>query len=404
MSTVSTVDAMADRAGAMGISFDLSKEKEFLRANIRKLVERECPPEYARETDEKEEFPERVWKALGEGGFLGIPIGEVYGGAGGDVLDMTIVTEELARRSGAIGLTFFMSSCFGGHLLETMGNEEQKKELLPKLARGEIKFAFSLTEPDGGTDVLGAMKTTAVEHDDCYLINGQKVWTTAAHVSDYITVVARTNQNVKKRADGISVFLLDRDTPGIRLRKLEKVGIRATQSFEVFYDNVKAPKSRLLGQKDKGFYGLLAMLNNERILTAALTLGESQAAYDDAFEYAKQRRAFGKPLAQMQAVQHRLVWMYTKVELSRLITYKAAYLQSLGRDCAIEANMAKLVSANHATEVTDSGMQILGGYGYSREYDMQRYWRDCRLHRVGPVSDEMILNIIGERLGMPRSF
>src|SRR3974390_1660592 len=144
MSTVDSVEAMEERAATMGLSFDLSKEKEFLRANIRTLVERECPKEYARETDEKEEFPERVWKALGEGGFLGIPISEAYGGAGGDVLDMTLVTEELARRSGAIGLTFFMSSCFGGHLLETMGNEEQKKEFLPRLARGEIKFAFSL--------------------------------------------------------------------------------------------------------------------------------------------------------------------------------------------------------------------------------------------------------------------
>lgn len=389
---------------ASALSFDLGKEKEFLRQNIRALVERECPREYARETDEKEEFPERVWRALAEGEFLAIPIAEQYGGAAGDVLDMTIVTEELARRSGAVGLTFFMSSCFGGHLLHVMGNEEQKRRFLPPLARGEVRFAFSLTEPDGGTDVLGAMKTYAVEKDDHFLLNGQKVWTTAAHVSDYITVVARTNQNVAKRADGISVFLLDRETPGISLRKLEKVGIRATPSFEVFYENVKVPKDRLLGQKDKGFYQLLGMLNNERILTAALCLGEAQAAFDDALQYAKERKAFGKPIGQMQAIQHKLSWMCTKVELSRLMTYKAAWLQSLGRDCAVEANMAKLVAANHACEVTDMGMQILGGYCYSREYDMQRYWRDCRLHKVGPVSDEMILNFIGERLGLPRSY
>lgn len=387
-----------------GLNFDLGKEKDFLRQNVRKLVERDCPREYARETDEKEEFPERVWKALAQGGFLGIPVAEEYGGAGGDVLDMTIVTEELARRSGAVGLTFFMSSCFGGHLIETMGNPAQKKEFLPRLARGEIKFAFSLTEPDGGTDVLGAMKTTAVEKEDHFLLNGQKVWTTAAHVSDYITVVARTNSNVAKRADGISVFLLDRTWPGITMHKLEKIGIRATPSFQMFYENVKIPKSRLLGEKDKGFYALLAMLNNERILTAALCLGEAQAAFDDALQYAKERKAFGKPIGQMQAIQHKLSWMCTKVELARLITYKAAWLQSHRRECAIEANMAKLVSANHACEVTAEGMQILGGYCYSREYDMQRYWRDCRLHKVGPVSDEMILNFIGERLGLPRSY
>ena len=386
------------------LNFDLGKEKEFLRANIRELVERVVPREYARELDEKEEFPEKVWQALAEGGYLGIPIPEEYGGVSGDVIDMVLVTEELSRRSGAMGLVFFMSSCFGAHTLVHAASEEMKKKYLPKLAQGEIKFAFSLTEPDGGTDVLGAMKTYAEEKDDHFLLNGQKVWTTAAHVSDHIVVVAKTNQNPKKKAEAFSAFLLDREMPGISLRKLEKVGILATPSFEVTYTDVKVPKDRLIGEKDKGFYGLLGMLNNERILTAALTMGEQQAAFDDALQYAKERHAFGRPIGQFQAIQHKLAWMRTKVELSRLLLYKAAWLQSLGRECAIEANMAKLVCANHATEVTDMGMQIFGGYGYSREYDMQRYWRDCRLHRVGPVSDEMILNFIGERLGLPRSY
>lgn len=386
------------------LNFDLGKEKEFLRANIRELVERVVPREYARELDEKEEFPEKVWRALADGGYLGIPIPEEYGGVNGDVIDMVLVTEELSRRSGAMGLVFFMSACFGAHTLVHAASEEMKKKYLPKLAQGEIKFAFSLTEPDGGTDVLGAMKTYAEEKDDHFLLNGQKVWTTAAHVSDHIVVVAKTNQNPKKKAEAFSAFLLDREMPGISLRKLDKVGILATPSFEVTYTEVKVPKDRLIGEKDKGFYGLLGMLNNERILTAALTMGEQQAAFDDALQYAKERHAFGRPIGQFQAIQHKLAWMRTKVELSRLLLYKAAWLQSLGRDCAIEANMAKLVCANHATEITDMGMQIFGGYGYSREYDMQRYWRDCRLHRVGPVSDEMILNFIGERLGLPRSY
>jgi len=387
-----------------GPRFDLGKEKDFLRQNIRALVERECPREYARELDEKEEFPRRIWDALAEGGYLAIPIEEKYEGVGGDVLDMTIVTEELARRSGSIGLTFFMSSCFGAKTLDFMGDERQKAKYLPDLAQGKIMFAFSLTEPDGGTDVLGAMKTRAVENDDGFLLNGQKVWTTSADVADYLIVVARTNENVAKRSDGISVFLVDRSSPGVTLRKLDKLGIRATKSFEVFYENVRVPKENLLGQKDRGFGKLVGMLNNERILTAALCLGEAQAAFDDALQYAKERHAFGRPIGQFQAIQHKLSWMRTKVELARLITYKAAWLQSQGRDCAIEANMAKLVAANFACEVTDAGMQVLGGYCYSREYDMQRYWRDCRLHKVGPVSDEMILNFIGERLGLPRSY
>lgn len=399
---MATQDQIAETIG--GLNFDLGKEKEFLRQNIRALVERECPREYARECDEKEEFPMRVWNALARDGYLGIPIEEAYGGSGGDIVDMVIVTEELARRSGSVGLTFFMSSCFGAKTLTMAGNEEQKRKYLPLLAQGKLMFSLSLTEPDGGTDVLGAMKTRAVDKGDHWLLNGQKVWTTSANIADYIIVVARTNENVAKRADGISVFLVDRKSPGITLRKLEKIGIRATQSFEVFYENVKIPKENLIGERDRGFYQILGMLNNERILTAALTLGEQQAALEDGLQYAKERRAFGKPIGQFQAIQHKLAWMRTKVELSRLITYKAAWLQSLGRDCGIEANMAKLVSANHACEVTDMGMQILGGYCYSREYDMQRYWRDCRLHKVGPVSDEMVLNFIGERMGLPRSF
>jgi acyl-CoA dehydrogenase len=386
------------------LNFDLGKEKEFLRKNIRALVEREAPPEYAREMDEKEEFPHKVWKALAEGGFLGIPIAEAYGGAGGDVLDMTIVVEELARRSGSIGLTFFMSSCFGAKTLQLCASEEQKRKYLPLLAQGKIMFSLSLTEPDGGTDVLGAMKTNAVDKGDHFLLNGQKVWTTSANVADYLIVVARTNDKVAKKAEGISVFLVDKNSPGVRLRKLDKLGIRATQSFEVFYDNVKVPRENLLGEKDKGFYQILGMLNNERILTAALCLGEAQAAFDDALQYAKERKAFGRPIGQFQAIQHKIAWMRTKVELIRLMTYKAAWLQSMGRDCAIEANMAKLVAADFGGEVTDGGMQVLGGYCYSREYDMQRYWRDIRLHKVGPVSDEMILNFIGERLGLPKSY
>ncbi|MBI3949776.1 MAG: acyl-CoA/acyl-ACP dehydrogenase [Acidobacteria bacterium] len=386
------------------LNFDLGKEKEFLRNNIREFVEQECPREYVRGLDEEEEYPEKVWQKLAEYGFLQIPIPEEYGGVSGDVVDMTIVTEELARRSGAIGLTFFMSSCFGAKTLVLGGSEEQKQKYLPLLAEGKIKFAISLTEPDGGTDVAGAMKTRAVQDGDHFVINGQKVWTTAADQSNYLIVFARTNENVQKKVDGISVFLVDRATPGVSTRKLDKIGIRATPSYEVFYDNVRASKENLIGQLDKGMYQMFGMLNNERILTAALCLGEAQAAFEDALAYAKERYAFGKPIGQFQAIQHKLSWMQTKVELARLITYKAAWLQSLGRDCAVEANMAKLVSANHACEVTDMGMQILGGYCYSREYDMQRYWRDCRLHKVGPVSDEMVLNFIGEKLGLPRSY
>ena len=386
------------------LNFDLGEQKDLLRQGIQKLVEKECPAEYVREMDEKEEFPRHVWDKLAEAGYLGIPIDPEYGGTGGDILDMVIVVEEMAKKSASIALTFMMSSCFGAKALAFAGNTQQKQELLPRLARGEAMFAISVTEPDGGTDILNVMKTTARAEGDDFIINGSKVWTTCAHLADYMVVYARTDPQATKKTHGITVFLVDPKTEGIEIRKINKLGIRATSSFEVFYTDVRVPRSSILGRQDYGFYDLLPMLNNERILVAAICLGLAQAAFHDALEYAKQRQAFGRPIGQFQALQHELARTRTDIELATLITYKAAWLQSLGRECGMEANMAKLVAANTACQAADRGMQVLGGYCYSMEFDMQRYWRDSRLYRIAPITDEMVLNFIGEQIGLPRSF
>ena len=386
------------------LNFDLGEQKELLRQGIQKLVDRECPAEYVREMDEKEEFPRHVWDKLAEAGYLGIPIDPEYGGTGGDILDMVIVVEEMAKKSASIALTFMMSSCFGAKALAFAGNTEQKQEFLPRLARGEAMFAISVTEPDGGTDVLNVMKTTARAEGDDFIINGSKVWTTCAHLADYMVVYARTDPQAAKKTQGITIFLVDPKTAGIEIRKINKLGIRATSSFEVFYNDVRVPRSSILGRQDYGFYDLLPMLNNERILVAAICLGFAQAAFNDALEYAKQRQAFGRPIGQFQALQHELARTRTDIELATLITYKAAWLQSLGRECGTAANMAKFVAANAACQAADRGMQVLGGYCYSMEFDMQRYWRDSRLYRIAPITDEMVLNFIGEQIGLPRSF
>ncbi len=386
------------------LNFDLGEQKDLLRQGIQKLVEKECPAEYVREMDEKEEFPRHVWDKLAEAGYLGIPIDPEYGGTGGDILDMVIVVEEMAKKSASIALTFMMSSCFGAKALAFAGNTQQKQELLPRLARGEAMFAISVTEPDGGTDILNVMKTTARAEGDDFIINGSKVWTTCAHLADYMVVYARTDPQATKKTHGITIFLVDPKTAGIEIRKINKLGIRATSSFEVFYTDVRVPRSSILGRQDYGFYDLLPMLNNERILVAAICLGLAQAAFHDALEYAKQRQAFGRPIGQFQALQHELARTRTDIELATLITYKAAWLQSLGRECGMEANMAKFVAANTACQAADRGMQVLGGYCYSMEFDMQRYWRDSRLYRIAPITDEMVLNFIGEQIGLPRSF
>src|SRR5712691_2380446 len=362
------------------LNFDLGEQKELLRQEIQKLVARECPREYVREMDEKEEFPRRVWNALAEAGYLGIPIDSQYGGSGGDILDMVVVVEEMAKKSASVALTFMMSSCFGAKALAFAGNDKQKQELLPRLARGQVMFAISVTEPDGGTDVLNVMKTAAHANGDHFVINGAKVWTTCAHLADYMVVYARTDPTAVKKTQGITTFLVDPKTPGIEIRKINKLGIRATSSFEVFYNDVRVPRENILGRQDYGFYDLLPMLNNERILVAAICLGLAQAAFADALEYAQQRHAFGKPVGQFQAIQHELARTATDIEL------------------------AKLIAANAACQAADRGMQVLGGYCYSMEFDMQRYWRDSQLYRIAPITDEMVLNFIGERLGLPRSF
>ncbi len=386
------------------LNFDLGDQKELLRSEIQKLVDLECPREYVREMDDKEEFPRKVWDALADAGYLGIPIDQEYGGSGGDILDMVIVVEEMAKKSASIALTFMMSSCFGAKAIAFAGRPEQKQDLLPRLARGEVLFAISMTEPDGGTDVLNVMKTTARAEGDDFVINGAKVWTTCAHIADYMLVYARTDPQAKKKTQGITTFLIDPKTPGIEIRKMNKLGIRATRSFEIFYNDVRVPTDTILGRQDHGFYDLLPMLNNERILVAAISLGLARAAFNDALEYATQRQAFGRPIGQFQAIQHELARTRTDIELAELITYKAAWMQSLGRECGAEANMAKLVAANAACQAADRGMQILGGYSYSMEFDMQRYWRDSRLYRIAPITDEMVLNFIGEQIGLPRSY
>jgi len=385
------------------MQFEITEQQQLMRDLIRKFIEKDCPREYQRELDDKEQFPHDLWDKLAEMGMFGLIIDEKYGGSGGNVMDMALVVEELARGMFVLGDIYMQFNCFGPTTIKFFGNDRQKAEYLPKLAKGDLKICLGITENHGGTDAL-ALKTTAEEKDDHFLINGHKMFITGAHVSDYIILMTRTNQNVRKRADGISIFVVDLKTPGITINKLKKLGIKALGTCELFFDNVKVPKENLLGEKDRGWYHILDTLNNERIVIAALCLGGAQAAMEDAVKYAKERILFGKPIGQFQAIQHYCADMYHKIELARLMIQKAAWLQSNNQSCFIEGNMAKLAASEAALFCTAKGMQIMGGYGFMMEYDMQRYWRDTKLFEFAPVTNEMIRNILGEKLGLPRSY
>jgi len=379
----------------------LSEEQQLLVDAATDFVRRECPPELVREHARAGTFDESLWKKFAATGWLGLGISPEYGGSGGTVLDAALVLEVTAPVHEAIGPTF-ATMCFGGQMLESMGTPEQKAELLPRLVDGDAKFALSITEPGGGTDVLGAMKTNAKRVDGGWVINGSKVFTSASTDADYLVVVARTSPPGAKQAHGVSVFLVDRHAPGVTLTRIPAMNDEDTNS--AFYEDVLVGDDRLLGELDRGFYGLLGMLNNERIGIGAMCVGWGQAAIDQARAYALEREAFGGVIGRFQAVQHHLARMYLLVEQARWLVYRAAWMQSEGRPCGLEATAAKSVAAENVFQACDLGMQVMGGIGYTTECDINRYWRRVRLFRLAPISNEMALNSIAEWLGMPRSF
>ena len=297
-----------------------------------------------------------------------------------------------------------LSSFSGAKSIAFAGNEEQKRKLLPPLAAGELRFAISVTEPGGGTDLLGGMKTVATKVDGGWRITGQKMWSSAANVSDYLLLLARTDKNVEKRSQGTTLFLVPGKSEGLEARPIPKLGMRALSSCEVFLDNVFVPDDLVLGEPGQGWYYLTATLNNERIMVASLCCGIIDGVLEDAVEYMKEREAFGQPIGKFQALQHFIADIAMWQAQSELVTYHAAWLQQQGKPCARESAMAKVIASEAAGRSADLGLQILGGMGYAAETDMQRYWRDARLYRIGPITNEMARNLIAESYGLPRSF
>lgn len=385
------------------MQFEMTKQQEKLRDSVRVFIESYCQRDYQRELDEKELFPHDLWDRLAEMGLFGLVIGEKYGGSGGNVTDMAIVVEELAKGMFVLGDIYAQFNCFGPTVIKSFGNEKQKENYLPKLAKGQLRICLGITESHSGIDAL-ALKTIAEEKGDHFLINGQKMFVTGAQVSDYVILMTRTTWNLSKKSNGISIFIVDLKTPGITIKRISKLGIKAIDSCELLFDNVRVPRENLLGQKDYGWYQILEVLNYERIIMAALCVGCAQAAFEDAVQYAKTRVIFNRPIGQYQAIQHYISDMYVKIESARLMTMKAAWLQMNCRPCLIESNMAKLVASEAAMFATSKGMQIMAGYGFMMEHDMQRYWRDAKLFEFAPVTNEMVRNFLAERLGLPRSY
>ncbi len=380
------------------MDFSFTEEQRLLRESIRKLMDKHAPPSYVRRLDREQGYPYELYDAWVEAGLLRLPFPADYGGLGGNVIDMAIISEELSRTSADFAMAFG-GSVFCGLNLVRKASEEQKRYWLPRLVSGEIRMTISMSEPDAGSDV-GAVRTTAVRDGNHWIINGQKLWATGAGArNNVINVYVKTDPKAHYRA-GMSLFLVDNDTPGVELRKLDMLGRRCVGTYEIFFKDVRVTPDRLVGGENKGWDCLLSGLQVERVTSAAGACGGAQAVVDLALQYAKERKQFGRPIGTFQAIAHMLADMQTEVEAARTLMWRAAWMVASGQDALREISMAKLLASETYVKVANMGMQILGGYGYNMEFDMQRYFRDSRAATVAAGTSQMQRNLIAGLMGL----
>ncbi len=382
------------------MDFGFTDEQNMLRDSVRKLMDKHASPDYIRKLERDQAYPYELYDEWIKAGLLAMPFPEEYGGLGGNAIDMAIVAEEISYRSTDLSMALG-GSMFTGLNLVRKATEEQKKYWLPKLLSGEIRMSISMSEPDAGSDV-GAMRTTAVRDGDHWVINGQKLWATgAAAKNNVINMYVKTDNKVNYR-QGMSLFLIDKDTPGLEMKKLDMLGRRCTGTYEVFLKDVRVPHDRLVGGDaglNKGFDFVLSGLQVERVVASAGSCGGALAVVDLASAYAKERKQFGKPIGTFQALAHMLADMKTEVEAGRSLMWRAASMVAQGKNALEEITMAKLFCGETYAKVANMGMQVLGGYGYNMEFDMQRHYRDSRVATVAAGSSQMQRNLIANLMG-----
>lgn len=390
------------------MDFALSQEQRLIIDTARKVGET-FGLDYWRALDAEKAFPAAIWQEICDAGLAGIAIPEEHGGAGLGMTELALAIEALCAAGGGSTLSqmFMCNPIFGGITLTRFGTPDMKRALLPRLVQGTAMFAMALTEPDAGTNTL-SIKTFARADGNGWRINGQKIWITAVPQATHMLVIARTTraEDAARKTDGISLFLVDRDRAGITHQAIDKAGTNTLPSSAVFLEDVRVEGHELVGTLDGGFRQLLDVLNTERIVTTAGLVATAELAIRLATAYAKDRRIFnGTPIGAYQGVQFPLAEAHIQAECARLMNHKAASLYDRGAPYGSEANMAKWMAGHAAGLATDRAIQTLGGMGYAKDYHVERLWRDARLFRFAPVSEEMVLNFVAQHdLGMPRSY
>ncbi|MEI7560299.1 MAG: acyl-CoA dehydrogenase family protein [Actinomycetes bacterium] len=392
-----TDDVLKPDFGAQQKHFIFNDDHEQLRQSIAAFVEKELAP-HAEEWEETT-FPDSVIHRMGELGFLGLSMPEEYGGQGGDYYCNLVLAEEMAKsHSGGLAMGVAVHTDMAMPPIHLFGTEEQKQEWLVPAIKGEKILSLGITEPDAGSDVSG-IKTRAVRDGDEYVINGSKTYITNGHRADVIILVTKTDPDAGY--DGFSLFLVPMDAPGvIREKKLEKLGMHASDTALLAFQDVRVPASAMLGQEGKGFYHIMWELQGERLIGAAGCVAGAQVCFEKTLEYALEREAFGRQIGKFQVIRHKFAEMATKIEAARQMTYMTAWKFNNGEYPVREISMAKLYSARIAVEVADECIQIHGGAGYMKEYGVERTWRDMRLNRIGAGTDEIMLDVIGRSYGL----
>ncbi|MCA1039090.1 acyl-CoA dehydrogenase family protein [Bacillus infantis] len=378
------------------MNFELTAEQNMILKMIREFADEEVAPG-ALERDRTKEFPKEIFHKLSKMGVMGLPFPEEYGGGGADTVSFAIVTEELSRACGSTGITYSAHISLGGAPLYLFGTEEQKQKYLVPICTGESFGAFGLTEPNAGSDA-GGTRTSAVEKDGEFIINGSKCYITNASYAKHLAITAVTGGSGADKE--ISAIIVPTDAEGFKvIDNYEKMGLNASNTTELVMEDVRVPTEHLLGKKGEGFKQFLITLDGGRIGIGAMAVGIAQAAYDKALQYAKERTQFGRSLSQFQAIQFKLADMAMKIELARNMVYKAAWLKDQGRPFTKEASMCKLYASEICMEIADQAVQIHGGYGYMKDYHVERYMRDGKLTEIGEGTSEIQRMVIARQIG-----
>lgn len=386
------------------MDFTLTEDQLLIQQTFQEFCARELNYEYVRWMDENVDFPpDDLWQKFVDIGLLSANVPVEYGGQGMGLVDGMIAYEQICKASMSVALAIGVTTGFGARFINELGTPEQKKKYLPLIAQGRFKTAMALTEPAGGTDILGALSTMAEDKGDTWLINGQKVFITGAHVADCLFTICKTERDAK-RSMSWSTIMVPREAPGVTIRKISKISCHHCESVEIFFDNVEVPKENTIGTRGNAFYEIMTVLNPERIGVAMMGVGIIAAIYEQCLKYVQERQAFGGPISRFQILQNYLADMCINLENARNLTYKAAWLCDHGKPYHLEATMAKLVAAEGARHAGTFGAEIFGGYGICNDYPVSMFLRDAYQIQFSPISNEMSRNMLMQFQGLPKSW